>query len=74
MTIMQSQAVAKLVQPNKPETLGTPEMTPGEQDTREYLADMLKELGAIAEWLKLYRARDMLQAALHEIEGKQDRS
>jgi hypothetical protein len=40
------------------------------QDTREYLADMLKELSAIAAWAKLDRARDHIDAALQEVEAQ----
>ncbi len=38
------------------------------QDTREYLADMLRELSAIAAWADLDRAREHIDAALQEIE------
>jgi hypothetical protein len=40
------------------------------QDTREYLADMLKELSAIAAWADLDRARQHIDAALQEIEAQ----
>jgi len=57
--------------PHSPETLDEPEaLAPDKQDTREYLADMLRELSAIAEWAELKRARDMIEAALREVEGK----
>ena len=39
------------------------------QDTREYLADMLKELSAIAAWAELERARHYIDAALQEVEA-----
>jgi hypothetical protein len=42
------------------------------QDTREYLADMLKELSVIAAWAELDRARTLIDAALYEIEAKKD--
>ncbi len=40
------------------------------QDTKEYLADMLRELSAIAAWADLDHARELIDAALHEIETK----
>ncbi len=40
------------------------------QDTREYLAEMLKELSAIAAWADLDRARQHIDAALQEIEAQ----
>jgi hypothetical protein len=43
-------------------------------ETREYLADMLKELSAIAAWAELNRARDFIEAALHELEASEDRA
>jgi hypothetical protein len=43
------------------------------QDTREYLADMLRELSAIAAWAELDHAREHIDAALREIEGKSDK-
>jgi hypothetical protein len=42
------------------------------QDTREYLADMLKELSAIAAWAELDRARQYIDAALQEVEAQQE--
>jgi len=42
------------------------------QDTREYLADMLRELSAIAAWADLDRAQHFIDAALHEVEAKED--
>ncbi len=42
------------------------------QDTREYLADMLKELSAIAAWAELDRARHYIDAALQEVEAKKE--
>ncbi len=39
------------------------------QDTREYLADMLKELSAIATWVELDRAKQHIDAALQEVEA-----
>jgi len=42
------------------------------QDTREYLADMLRELSAIAAWADLNRAQYYIDAALHEVEAKED--
>ena len=41
------------------------------QDTREYLADMLKELSAIAAWAELDHARQCIDAALQEVEAQQ---
>lgn len=43
------------------------------QDTREYLADMLKELSAIAAWAELHRAQEHIDAALQEIEQEADK-
>jgi hypothetical protein len=42
------------------------------QDTREYLADMLRELSAIAAWADLKSAQQYIEAALREIEAKQE--
>jgi len=42
------------------------------QDTREYLADMLRELSSIAAWADLNRAQYYIDAALHEVEAKED--
>jgi len=42
------------------------------EDTKEYLADMLRELSAIAQWAKLSRAQDYIEAALREIEPKEE--
>jgi hypothetical protein len=39
------------------------------EDTKEYLADMLRELSAIAQWAELSRAQAYIEAALHEIES-----
>ncbi|MFT4080024.1 hypothetical protein [Rhodomicrobium lacus] len=39
-----------------------------QQDSREYLADMLKELSLIAGHADLDRARELIEAALAEIE------
>jgi hypothetical protein len=41
------------------------------EDTQEYLADMLRELSAIAQWAGLNRAGGYIEAALREIESKQ---
>ena len=41
------------------------------QDSREYLADMLRELGAIAAWADLDHARKHIEAALREVEEKE---
>jgi hypothetical protein len=38
------------------------------QDTKEYLADMLRELSMIAAWAELPHARLHIDAALREIE------
>jgi hypothetical protein len=43
------------------------------QDTREYLADMLRELSAIAAWAELEHVREHIDAALRDIEGKSDK-
>ncbi len=40
------------------------------QDTTEYLADMLRELSAIAAWAGLERARQYIDAALQEVEAQ----
>jgi hypothetical protein len=45
----------------------------GKQDTKEYLADMLKELSAIAAWADLTIAQKYIEAALHEVEAQEDR-
>jgi hypothetical protein len=42
------------------------------QDTKEYLADMLRELSAIAAWADLEHAREHIDAALREIEKPSD--
>jgi hypothetical protein len=42
------------------------------QDTREYLADMLRELSAIATWADLRRAQLHIEAALREVEAKEE--
>lgn len=44
------------------------------QDTAEYLADMLRELSAIAAWADLNHTRKFIDAALHELETKQDQT
>jgi hypothetical protein len=38
------------------------------QDSRDYLADMLKELSNIAAWADLHRVRTFIDAALYEVE------
>jgi hypothetical protein len=43
------------------------------QDTAEYLADMLRELSAIAAWADLDHARKFIDAALREIETIKDK-
>ncbi|MBT3071197.1 hypothetical protein KKP04_09970 [Rhodomicrobium sp. Az07] len=42
-----------------------------QQDSREYLADMLRELSVIAGHAELNRARDLIEAALAEIEPQE---
>ena len=42
------------------------------QDTKEYLADMLKELSAIAGWADLHRAQTFIDAALRELDAAKD--
>jgi hypothetical protein len=42
------------------------------EDTREYLADMLREMSAIAQWAGLNRAQAYIEAALHEIESQEE--
>jgi len=42
------------------------------QDTREYLAGMLRELSTIAAWAQLHRAQEYIDAALHEVGSKED--
>jgi hypothetical protein len=42
------------------------------EDTKEYLADMLRELSAIAQWAQLGRAQTYIDAALQEIESKEE--
>jgi hypothetical protein len=49
-----------------PESLAVPQ-----EDTKEYLADMLRELCAIAQWAGLSRAGGYIEAALREIESKE---
>jgi hypothetical protein len=39
------------------------------EDTKEYLADMLRELSAIAQWAGLSRAGGYIEAALREVES-----
>jgi NTP pyrophosphatase (non-canonical NTP hydrolase) len=41
------------------------------EDTKEYLADMLRELSAIAQWAQLSRAQSYIDAALREIESQE---
>ncbi len=41
------------------------------QDTKEYIADMLKELSAIAQWAELDRAHKYIEAALHELHAQE---
>jgi hypothetical protein len=41
------------------------------EDTKEYLADMLRELSAIAQWAQLGRAQSYIDAALREIESQE---
>jgi hypothetical protein len=43
------------------------------QDTKEYLADMLRELSAIAAWADLHHARKHIDAALDEIEKNMEK-
>jgi hypothetical protein len=43
------------------------------QETKEYIADMLKELSAIAAWAELNIARKYIDAALHEVEATEDK-
>ncbi len=45
----------------------------GKQDTKDYLADMLRELSAIAAWADLNIAQKYIDAALHEVEAQEDR-
>jgi hypothetical protein len=42
------------------------------EDTREYLADMLREMSAIARWAGLNRAQAYIEAALHEIDSEEE--
>jgi hypothetical protein len=42
------------------------------QDTKEYLADMLKELSAIAGWADLHRAQTFIDAALRELDAAKE--
>ena len=42
------------------------------QDTREYVADMLRELSSIAAWAGLQRARTFIDAALYELESDRE--
>lgn len=46
-------------------------LAPHKQDTREYLADMLRELSAIAAWADLKTAQLHIEAALRDIEAKE---
>jgi NTP pyrophosphatase (non-canonical NTP hydrolase) len=41
------------------------------QDTKEYLADMLRELSAIAAWAELENTRALIEDALREMEAEQ---
>jgi hypothetical protein len=47
--------------------------TQPKHDTKEYLADMLRELSAMAAWANLDSARAHIDAALREIEKPGDR-
>ncbi len=40
------------------------------QDALEYLADMLRELSAIAAWAELENATKHIEAALREVESR----
>jgi len=48
------------------------EMALHKQDTKEYLADMLRELSAIAAWAGFTAAQQHIDAALHEVETQED--
>ena len=45
----------------------------GKEETRDYLADMLKELSAIAGWAGLAIAQEHIDAARHEVEAAKAR-
>ena len=42
------------------------------QETRDYVADMLRELSSIAAWAGLQRARTLIDAAIYEIEADRE--
>jgi hypothetical protein len=71
--------MASLLTPIQPDTMpynqvggadAAESLTLQKQDTREYLADMLKELSAIATWVDLDRAKQHIDAALQEVEAQ----
>jgi len=62
-------------QPPHRQTAGTevPEsLAVQKEETREYLADMLREMSAIAQWAGLSRAQAYIEAALHEIDSEEE--
>jgi hypothetical protein len=71
--------MTSLLTPIQPETMpynqaggadAAESLTLQKRDTREYLADMLKELSAIAAWADLERVQQHIDAALQEIEAQ----
>ena len=71
MTSVSSQALSEPDLHEQAPVRDVPDLTAvPKQDTREYLADMLRELSVIATWADLERVRTLIDAALHEIEGK----
>jgi hypothetical protein len=71
MTSVSSQVLSESVLHDQTPARDVPDlMALPKQDTREYLADMLRELSVIATWADLERVRTLIDAALHEIEGE----
>lgn len=69
MTSVLSPVLSENIPHTQTSGLGLSETQPlAKQDTKEYLADMLRELSAIAAWADLPRARLHIDAALSEIE------
>lgn len=73
MTSVSPQPLSEPVHRDQSQLCDVPDLTAlPKQDTREYLADMLRELSVIATWADLDRVRALIDAALHEIEHKEN--
>ncbi|MBI4723715.1 MAG: hypothetical protein HY765_01450 [Rhodomicrobium sp.] len=73
MTSVLSPVLSENTTHNQAHGLDARELPPlPKPDTREYLADMLRELSAIAAWADLARAQKLIDAALYEVEAKKD--